>query len=205
SQGLSSNSLSLLKLLSEIQKPDIELEEIEKLISQNVSLSYKLFRCVNSATFAIKNKMTSVNQAVVYLGIQRLKNWISLLAMSGNSNKPSELIQVGLVRAKMCELIAIERNFPDKDSYFIVGLFSILDAILDQPLDKILQKMPLDDDLNSALLEREGDKGKALWCSICCEQCIWDGIDYPDINQDRIYYLYHEAMNWSRQSIAEFN
>lgn len=205
SQGLSSNSISLLRLLSEIQKPNLQLDEIEKLVSQDVSLSYKLFRCVNSAAFGLKNKMTSIKQAVVYLGIQRLKNWISLIVMTSNPNKSSELIQTGLVRAKMCELIADECSLPDKESYFVVGLFSILDALLDQSLDDILQKMPLDDELNRALLNKEGNMGKALWCSICCEQCLLQKIEFPKLSQERIYQIYRESMSWTRQSISEIN
>ncbi len=204
-QALSSASISLLQLLAQMQKPDLEVSEIEQLISQDVSLSYKLFRCVNSAAFGLKNKMNSIKQAVVYLGIQRLKNWVSLLAMSGNANKASELIQVGLVRAKMCEFIADECGLPEKDSYFIVGLFSILDAVLDQPLSDILKKIPLDESLNKALLDRKGDMGKALWCSICCEQCIWDGIEFPNMSQDRLYQIYRDAMTWTRQSLPDLD
>lgn len=204
-KGLSSDNISLLQLISQLQKPDTEVNEIEKLISQNVSVSYKLFRCVNSAAFGLKNKMTSIKQAVVYLGIQRLKNWVCLLAMTENSNKPAELIHTGLVRAKMCELIADESGVSVKDSYFVVGLFSILDAILDKPLIDILKNMPLDETLNKALLDGEGEMGKALRCSISCEQCVWDEIEFPDISKERLYEIYRDAMIWSRQSLSELN
>ena len=204
-QALTENSISLLQLLSKTQNPDIETEELEKLISQDASLSYKLFRCVNSAAFGLKNKMNSIKQAVVYLGLQRLKNWVCLLAMTGNPKKSSELIQIGLVRAKMCELIAAENNLPEKDSFFVVGLFSILDAILDQPLDVILNKMPLEDSLNRALLENEGDMGNALICSINCERCKVDKIMFPNIIKERLYEIYQEAMAWSRESLSEIN
>ncbi len=204
-KALSSDSISLLQLLSQIQKPDIEVNEIEELISQDATLSYKLFRCVNSAAFGLKNKMNSIKQAVVYLGIQRLKNWVSLLAMTGNPNKSTELIQVGLVRAKMCELIANENDLPDKDSFFVVGLFSILDAILDQPLSEILEKMPLEEGLNRALLDKEGEMGKALQCSVSCEQCLWDEIEFPNINKDKLYAIYRNAMILTRQSLSEIN
>lgn len=202
-KALSSDSISLLQLVSQLQKPDIETGELEKLISQDVSLSYKLFRCVNSAAFGLKNKMTSVRQAVVYLGIQRLKNWVCLLAMTGNSNKPAELIHTGLIRAKMCELIAEETVAEGKDTYFVVGLFSILDALLDQPLAKILEKMPLDESINQALLERNGNMGQALLCSINFEQCIWDEIVFPNISNERLGKIYRDAIVWSRQSLSE--
>jgi c-di-GMP phosphodiesterase len=202
-KSLSADSISLLQLLAKIQSPELNVDDIEKLISQDVSLSYKLFRCINSAAFSLNNKMSSIKQAVVYLGIQRLKNWVSLLAMSGNPNKSSELIQVGLVRAKMCELIAEERDLPEKESYFIVGLFSILDAILDQPLEKVLKKMPLDDSLNKALIEKEGIMGSALKCSIGCERCRWEDIVFPDLSKEKLCDLYHQAMISTRESMSE--
>jgi c-di-GMP-related signal transduction protein len=202
-KSLSEGSVYLLQLLAKIQNPDLDVNEIEGLISNDVSLSYKLFRCVNSAAFGLKNKMNSIKQAVVYLGIQRLKNWVCLLAMSGNPDKSSELIQVGLVRAKMCELIANECKLPEKDSYFVVGLFSILDAILDQPLDEVLKKMPLDESLNAALLDCDGDMGKALLCSISCEKCNWDGITFPNLSKEKLNQLYHEAMVSTRENMSE--
>ena len=204
-KAMSSDSLALLQLVSILQKADTEVNHVEEIISQDVSLSYKLFRCVNSAAFGLKNKMTSIKQAVVYFGLQRLKNWVCLLAMASNSGKPAELIHVGLVRAKMCELIADESGLNEKDAFFVVGLFSILDAILDQPLDAILTKMPLDEAINNALLKQEGDMGQALLCSINCEQCNWDKILFPNISYERLSEIYCDAMLWSQKTLTEFS
>jgi len=202
---LSSDNVSLLRLLAELQNSDVEIQDIEKLISQNISLSYKLFRYINSAAFAVKNEITSIKQIVVYFGLQRLKDWVSLMALAGNEDKPTELIHTGLVRAKMCELIADEIDVVDRDSYFVVGLFSILDALLDQPLDIILKQLPLDEPVNLALLESEGGRGKALSCSLSCEQCDWDEIKFPDISLARLSDMYQEATSWSRQTLSEIN
>jgi EAL and modified HD-GYP domain-containing signal transduction protein len=202
-KALSAGSISLLQLVAQIQKPDIETNELEKLISQDASLSYKLFRCVNSAAFGLKSNMTSVKQAVVYLGLQRLKNWVTLLALASNSDKPVELIHTGLIRAKMCELIAHEIDAEEKDAFFVVGLFSILDAILDQPLVTILKKMPLDESINNALLKKEGEMGRALLCSINFEKCNWDEINYPDLSIETLNSIYRDAMSWSQQSLSE--
>ncbi len=204
-QELTSDNVSLLRLLAELQNADVEIKDIEILISQNISLSYKLFRYINSAAFAVKTEITSIKQIVVYFGIQRLKDWISLMALSGNKDKPPELIHTGLVRAKMCELIAEETNVVDKDSYFVVGLFSILDALLEQPLDSILKQLPLDESINLALLETKGDRGKALSCSLSCEKCDWDEIKFPNISLARLSDIYQEATSWSRQTLSEIN
>jgi c-di-GMP-related signal transduction protein len=200
---LPSDSVSLLRLMAQLQNPDVEITVIEELISQNISLSYKLFRYINSAAFALKTDVTSIKQIVVYFGMQRLKDWICLMALTGNDDKPAELILTGLVRAKMCELIAEETGAAEKDSYFVVGLFSILDALLDQPLDSLLEKLPLDESINQALTQSEGELGQALRCSISCEQCDWDEIEFSGISIARLSDMYMEATSWSRQTLSE--
>lgn len=204
-QELSSDNVSLLRLLAELQNPNVEITDIEKLILQNISLSYKLFHYINSAAFAVKTEITSIKQIVVYFGIQRLKDWVSLMALTGNKDKPTELIHTGLVRAKMCELIADEIDADDKDSYFVVGLFSILDALLDQPLDTILKKLPLDESINLALLESEGVIGEALSCSLSCEKCDWEEIKFSNISLARLSDMYQEATSWSRRTLSGIN
>ena len=86
---------------------------------------------------------------------------------------------------------------------FIVGLFSILEALLDQPLDAILKKLPLDQPINQALLVFGGNMGKALRCSISCEQCLWDEIEFPDISMEKLCEIHLQATAWSRQSLSE--
>ena len=88
-------------------------------------------------------KVESLHQAIVYLGNQAIKTWVTLIALSGIDDKPHELMTVALVRAKMCELLAERLNLPNKDSYFITGLFSTLDAMMDAPLDQLVENLPL--------------------------------------------------------------
>jgi len=202
-QAMSSNNLSLVLLLAKLQSTNEDIDEIEKLVSQNISLSYKLLRYINSAAFSVKNKLTSIKQIVIYFGLQRLKDWVCLIVLTENSNKPAELIRTCLTRAKMCELIANETGIVEKDSYFIVGLFSTLDVLLEQPLNTLLEKLPLDNAINQALLELEGDMGQVLSCSISCEQCDWDKIQSSTIRLGRLSELYLEATTWSRQSVSE--
>lgn len=196
---LSSDNISLLQLVTQLKDPNVNVNEIEKLISQNIPLSYKLFRYINSAAFALKNDITSIKQVVVYFGLERLKDWVCLMALMGNDDKPVELVQIGLIRAKMCELIAEESGELEKDSYFVTGLFSILDAMLDQPIDNILKKLPLDESINLALIETKGILGKALHCAKSCEQCVWNEIEFPNINRGRLSDMYTEATVWARQ------
>ena len=122
--------------------------------------------------------------------------------MSGINGKASELIIVGLTRAKLCELLAKESKLPDQEAYFVVGLFSILDALLSLPLEEILEGLPLEEEVKIALLKREGILGEALKCSLACEQWIGGEINFQALDVASIYSLYLKAMTWSRQAAA---
>ncbi|MBI5041049.1 MAG: HDOD domain-containing protein [Gammaproteobacteria bacterium] len=106
SQQLPPNRLAVLQLLSKLQDPESDAGEVEKLVSQDVALSYKLLRYINSAFFALPKKIDSIRQAVVYLGTSAIKTWITLLVVAGLGNKPTELVIQAMQRAKMCELLA---------------------------------------------------------------------------------------------------
>lgn len=196
------NHIALLQLLARLQDPDIDIAEIETLVSQTVSLNFKLFRYINSAFFGLPRKFDSIRQVIVYFGLQKLKDLACLIAITGISDKPSELIIVGLTRAKMCELLAKLSGNPEPASFFIVGLFSILEALLDNPLLKIVNTLPLNEEIISALLNKEGELGEALCCSIACEQCEVDEIRFVDLETSSIYDAYQEAISWSRQASA---
>lgn len=196
------NHIALLQLLARLQDPDIEMAEIETLVSQTVSLNFKLFRYINSAFYGLPRKFDSIRQVIVYFGLQKLKDLASLIAMTGINDKRSELILAGLTRAKMCELLASLYGNPEQASFFIVGLFSILEALLDHSLSKIVDMLPLNEEIISALINKEGQLGEALCCSIACEQCEIDGIHFSDLKTSLIYDAYQEAMSWSRHASA---
>lgn len=200
SRKLPDSHLTLLNLISRLQDPEIEIEEIEKLVSNDISLSYKLLRYINSALFSLPKKVNSIRQVVVYFGIQRLKNWTSLMAMAGVSGKPPELLQTGLIRAKMCELLGVEASHGETDCYFMLGLFSILDALMDSSMQDVLEKLPIAEEVSSALLEHEGQLGAALNCCIACEQSNWHEMKFAGLKDGAINRLYMQAIQWSRQA-----
>ncbi|PPD49679.1 MAG: EAL domain-containing protein, partial [Methylobacter sp.] len=103
---LSVNQLSAIKLLTTINDPDVEFAELGKIISQDVGLSYKLLHYINSAFFAVPNKVDSINQAIAYLGLNEIRRWINILTLASMSDKPQAVMQTALIRAKMCEQLA---------------------------------------------------------------------------------------------------
>lgn len=200
---LPDNHIALLQLLACLQDEHVAIHDIENLVSQTVSLNYKLFRYINSAYLGLTRKFESIRQAVVYFGLQRLKNLASLIAMTGIEGKSSELIIIGLTRAKMCELLAQKSKLPEQEGYFVTGLFSILDALLDHPLQEIMKQLPLSEEIVAAIINFDGQLGAALKCSIACERCQWQEINFTGLETYEIYESYLKSITWARQSLAE--
>lgn len=194
---LPDNHLALVRLLAKLQDNSSEFDEIERLVVQNISLSYKLLRYINSAFMGLSRKVESIQQAIIYFGMKQLKNWATLIAMTDINDKPSELLRMGLTRAKFAQHIAKEAGQPDPDSYYMAGLFSILDVLMDCPMESILEKIPVSDSIKSALIERRGMLGNALSCSIACERNDYANIRFANLDSGRINKIYLEAVGYS--------
>ena len=196
-QRLPNNRLAILKLLSHLQNQDISPDQLEELIVQDVTFSYRILRYVNSAAFAMPRNIESVKQAVVILGLQTIKSWTTLLAMSQVDNKPTELVVTAMVRAKMAEEMAKRRKAERPDSFFTVGLFSALDALMDNTMEEILTQLPLADHISSALLHRAGDHGEVLNCVLAYERGQWEKISCTQLTLPEIRDCYLSALQWA--------
>ncbi len=194
---LPTNRLVTLQLLAALQKPDIDIDEIEELVRQDVSLSFKLLRYINSAFFALTERVSSVRQAVVYLGISSVKRWTTLLILAGMSDQPPELMRVGLVRGFMCEQLCRKADCGEPDSYFMVGLFSVLDALLNLPMARILKELPLSQEVTAAISNHEGLMGEALKCTLAYEECNWIKVEFIDLDDEALSEVYLDAVQWS--------
>jgi EAL and modified HD-GYP domain-containing signal transduction protein len=153
-QRLPVNKLSLLELLAKIHKEDVELREFSHIVSADVSLSQKLlkFLALNErAPYPIK----SVHEGVIRFGLTRLKSWVSMLALAGIDDKPVELFRLALTRAKFCELLGNQIGGYSPDSYFTVGLFSLLDSVLDMNLEDAVEALSLETPMRNALLGQD--------------------------------------------------
>ena len=187
-------------LLAALHRPDIDVDELEEIIGRNVSLSYKLLRYLNSPLFPLKRRIESIRQALVYIGLQELRVWASLVTLSAVPGKPHALVTMLMVRAKTCELLAKELEFSNTGNYFTVGLFSGLDALLDAPLAEILESIGLGEEMTAALLERKGESGRILEAVLDYEQGAWDGIDRSHIPGRLLSEAYLGALRWARQA-----
>ena len=142
-----------LQLLSEMRKVNLDFKHLRELIRQDTSLTYQLLRYVNSALFARRDKVLSITLALAFLGEEQIRRWVSLatLTMLG-TDKPSELLKLSMVRARFCESLAQLTHAGSPNDAFLLGMFSLLDALIDLPLDETLRSVDLGEEIAGALL-----------------------------------------------------
>lgn len=148
----SSRSPLVMAIYAEALKPHLNLSALADIFNQDTGLAYKLLRFINSGLFPLQERIDSIKQALVYLGEERVRRFVALIVTAHISHeKPLELTRLSSVRARFCELIA-KRYFPAMtSSAFLVGLFSLIDAMLDRPMDKIVDSLPFPDEIAQAL------------------------------------------------------
>jgi EAL and modified HD-GYP domain-containing signal transduction protein len=205
SNRLPLSRLMTLRLIGRLNDPNLTINELEEAIRQDLSLSYKLLRYVGSAGCAMRGQIQSIRHAAVLTGIDRLKIWAALILFSGIEEKLRELTVTAVVRARMCEKLAEAMKMPHPDQYFLVGLFSVLDAMLSQPLPEILESLHLTAELNDALLNHTGVLGTVLECVLAYERRDWPNVHCGDLDQETIRETYVRAMAWSIRTLNGFS
>ncbi|MCA1797754.1 MAG: HDOD domain-containing protein, partial [Geobacteraceae bacterium] len=191
--------LTMLQLAAELQNPDASLERIEEIISSDVYLSVKLLRQVNSSYYSFVSEVTSIRQAIVRLGLQHVRDLACVLVLSSVSDKVEELSTMALIRGKMCEIISEKLDLEDQTSFFMVGMFSMLDSILETPMEEIVAQLPLAQEINNALLGGEGKYADIL--RVAREHKLDTGDICPQLGLqlDTVVEVYWDAVNWTDQ------
>jgi len=200
---IASNKLGLLQMLAKINNPATEIEELSDLISKDVAISVKSLNYVNSPASGLNRTVDSVREAIVYLGRDTIKSWVTLFVMASVDDKPDELMTMALVRAKLCELLARTSGIEGEDAFFTVGLFSILDSLMDTSLDEVLGQISTTPEMREALINHTGDKGNALRCAMDLEFGFAAGLSFGDLDEYAISDLHLEAMRWADASLQE--
>ncbi len=165
-----------IEFMRELMQDEINFNRLECILSHDVSLSYKILRFINSSFFGFNSKITSIRQALTLLGKEELYKWSSLFILSSMIvNKPTELLVCALVRARFCELMSKLLKAENPNEFFLAGMFSLMDAFLDQPLEIILDSLPINRNVKAAIL----GKGNAvisnvLQLAIACEKGSWE-------------------------------
>lgn len=202
SRRLPANRMSILRLLAKLQRPQTTVDELEQIIAQDVTLSFKLLRYLNSAAFFGRREITSIRHAIVYLGERAVRTWASLIALAAIDDKPPELIATSLVRGRMCELLAGAARREEPAAAFIAGMFSVLDAIMDAPLPELLDELPLAEPIRDALLYHRGPFGDILENAVAYDRGEWDQVGCAGLDPGEIGAFYVQAVQWSRDTAA---
>lgn len=189
--------LSLMRSLAATMDTQTSFHVLDPIISQDVGLSYKLLRLVNSGYYSLADEVKSIQQAISMIGLQQLRSWMLLLMMATVDDKPHELTAVALQRAKMCEMLGKALGERKAESYFLIGLLSVLDAIMDLPMVQVVESLSLTAEITEALIYRKGKLGLALSAVIATEGGDWDPILQLGIKPHVWRNIYFESVKSS--------
>ena len=207
-QSVPEFKMHYLELLREIHCHELDLDALDAIIKRELSLSYRLLRHVNSPLLRSRTEICSIRHALVMLGNREVRKWVSFMALTGmGEDKPQELLVHALIRARFCEAHAGLIGNPGRaDELFLMGLFSLLDAIVDRPLVEVVAELPIEGDIKAALGGEEGPLRDVLELAIAYERADWDrlaelasrlGGDVHDAPR-----VYAQALTWARDSFC---
>lgn len=174
---VSPSQLTVARLICEVNRSDMEFRQLEELINQDVAISYKLINYLNSAYFGRVHPVSSIRQAVAFLGERGVRMFVSLIVASRLvEQKPDELLRLSAIRGKFLEQLAVVLGL-NEGELFLLGLFSLLDAMLDNPMEVLVGRLPLSAEMREALVARTGSLAPYLRLVEEYEKCHWLEVD----------------------------
>jgi c-di-GMP-related signal transduction protein len=205
-RDLPTSKFNLMRFLKEVNQEEVSYDRLEELLRAEASLSIRLLRYLNSAGFGWRYEVPSVRQAIRLLGADALRKWASLMAVRGLSeDRPNELLVTALVRANFAERVGTIAGFERADlELFLLGLLSLMDAVLGRPLPDVLSDMALPDESQAALLQRSGRYGSVLSVVEAVEQADWDRLSEVaqpiGLRTETLPAHYAAALKWADQT-----
>lgn len=205
---------NLLLLMSELSHPDANVNNIANYIERDVTISYKLLKLINSPAFRRVTEIKSIKQAVVLLGLKELKKWISMMYIRETNNEKDkiqhEITKMSMVRAKVCEQIATKiGRGNESSSFFLTGMFSLIDILLKQPLEVIVNQLPLDQEIKHTLAGNHTLYKDVLDLVIMLEKGVWAEVSElckkVNLKEQELFEIYVNTLKWAQQVFAELN
>lgn len=202
------SKVSILRALQKVMTANA-VSDLQDIIKQDISLSFRLLKYINSAAFGMRREIQSIEQALVLLGLANVRRWLSLLSLATlGDDKPSELIRISLHRGRLLESIARNNRTAAPEDSFLVGMFSVIDALLDKPMKEVLSEINLAPNIQEGLLDPSSVLGIKLALAYMIEQGAWDQLSatieqHQIIHIDTLIRLNTEAMAWADEQMAE--
>jgi c-di-GMP-related signal transduction protein len=200
------NRANYLRLLQAISHDEIDIKEIDAIIKGEVSLCYRLLRYLNSAAFGFSSEIHSIKHGLSILGEREIRRWVRLVAALGaGQGKPSDLVLSAMVRARYCELLG--SNIPHGESdLFLVGLLSLMDAILEIPMGVVLEGISLDRETRAVLLGQKSQLDSVYRLMLFQEVADWPKLSelsaQMKLPESLLTDCHWKAMQWAREMTA---
>ena len=199
---LPASKMNVVDLMGESANSDFDIVRISQIIERDATLSFLLLKFINNPTINKRYKITSLRHALNYMGEVEIKKFIALLSLTNlGDEKPLEIIHMSLVRAKFFDLMAERRGLKNNPPIaFLVGLFSLLEGLLDQSMTDILKQLPLSEEVNDALLGKNAEMNSYMTLVRAFESALWMNVikqaKLLGIDQKQLHVLYNQAIVW---------
>lgn len=202
SKDIETSSVQYFEILNQLNSSEPDIDVIAKTIERDISLTYKLLKFINTANTRVRSNITSIRQAIMLIGLIELNKWIYLLAVRGTqtATQNNELIHISLFRSKVCEMLAREKGLKNYAEYYLVGMFSNIDAILQIPMEKVANDLPFSTIVRQTISNEETEMTPYLKLAIALQKLDWDAIvqlaEELEFSLESLKKLYHRTNEW---------
>jgi len=197
------NQMNYLRMLQEVSRPELEIKALEQLVKAEASVCYRLLSYLNSAMFGFQSEIHSVRHALSILGERDVRRWVRLVAAVGaGQEKTSDLVLSALVRGRFGELLSPRVAHGESD-LFLLGLLSLIDAMLEIPMEDVLEKIPLDHETKAVLLGQPSVLRPVYQLMLAHESGEWEAAAELSgrlhLDSEDVAGLYWQAQEWARE------
>ena len=200
-RGLAPSAVRRLDLLTALTSGEIDLRKVVALVTTDPALSFRLLSATNSAASGLRQKLGSVRDAVVLLGIQRVREWVALMVVSDVSEATDDQLAAVLIRARLCQTVAEHLDLPP-ESGFTVGLLSGVAELIGQPIAEVAHHLPLTADVAAALIRGDGRLGEVLATVRSYEQVDLGALGQAPVDSGELAQAYLSALGWSTRTLT---
>lgn len=200
-KDLSVKNTSIFMLLAELLKEEFDIDKVESIMKNDIALTYKFLKFINSAYFNFLQEVKSIKQAIVLIGREELRKWLSIMTFVRMSSENNEYAKNTIIRAKLCEEIAREIKCKEEASAFMVGLFSNIHMMIEKDVEYVVETLPLNIQIKNALLGKDNLLKDILDITIAYENMDKEEIirlsEKMNINKSKLVELYYKSIEWS--------
>lgn len=196
-------NINLVRIVNVLNSEPIDYDRIAEIIQQDVGLSYKFLKMSNSVYYGSKYRVKNIKQGLMFMGLDEIRRWVYLMMLRGvQRTENAQLVKTSMVRGKMLSLLAKELQVGSESDYFIAGMFSSIDVLMNTSMEKALMGLPLSSEVREALLGKRNRLRGYLDTVLALEQAKWEQLavenGYPQLAADKYMTLYLEAIKWQR-------